>query len=128
MPLLVSLSFNHVTLRAKRARPWICHLQVAGDALVTRCDEVRGVLPDGMLHLDARSTHGTTGFGGLLLSRFVDEPTLRAGMDELRAMGVHVVDPHTWSLAGNGDLTATVAAAREYDHHGLLNPGKLPRD
>lgn len=119
----VSLSFNHVTLRAKRADPAMCHVQVAGDVLADRPDAVRESLPGAMLHLDGNHL----GFGGLLLSRFVGEPTLYAGMDALRDLGVRVVDPHTWEVGGHGDLTATRAAARAYDPLGLLNPGKLAR-
>lgn len=120
---LVSLSFNHVTLRAKRIDPSICHVQVSGEALVSRYDEIRSRLPGSMLHVDGNHL----GFGGLLLSRFVDEPTLYAGMDALRGLGVHVVDPHTWEVGGHGDLAVTQAAARRYDPLGLLNPGKLAR-
>jgi FAD/FMN-containing dehydrogenase len=121
--LLVSLSYNHVTLRAKRARPDLCHLQVGGPALVERHDEVRAVLPDGMLHLDAHAPGGELGFGGLLLSRFVDAATLYEGVDGLRAMGVHVVDPHTWMLPVDPERQRL---ASQLDPLGLLNPGKLP--
>jgi FAD/FMN-containing dehydrogenase len=48
-------------------------------------------------------------------------------MDELRALGVRVVDPHTWVLGAHGPLDATVAAAVANDPKGLLNPGKLLR-
>jgi FAD/FMN-containing dehydrogenase len=125
--LCVSLSYNHVTMRAKRVDPRICHLQVSGPALVERYDEVCAALPDAMVHLDAMTVGGVTGFGGLHLSRFVDRDTLYAGVDRLRALGVHVVDPHTWVLGGHGPLDLTVAAAVANDPKGLLNPGKLPR-
>jgi hypothetical protein len=123
---LVSLSFNHVTLRAKRARPATCHLQVGGSALVENHRPARATLPDGLLHLDAYSLGGERGFGGLLLSRFVDEDTLRRGMDDLRALHVRVTDPHTWMLGGHSDLTPTRDAAARNDPLGLCNPGKLP--
>jgi FAD/FMN-containing dehydrogenase len=121
--LLVSLSYNHVTLRAKRGRPDLCHLQVGGPALVEHHEAVRAVFPGSMLHLDAHAPGGTIGFGGLLLAPFVDAATLYAGVEQLRALGVHVVDPHTWLLSGDADA---VAAARRFDPLGLLNPGKLP--
>jgi FAD/FMN-containing dehydrogenase len=122
--LLVSLSYNHVTLRAKRVRPELCHLQVGGPALVERHDEVRAAIPGSMLHLDAHAPGGVLGFGGLLLSPFVDADALYAGVDRLRALDVHVLDPHTWGLPGDA---AMVAAAERFDPLGLLNPGKLPR-
>jgi hypothetical protein len=126
--LLVSLSFNHVTLRAKRADPSICHVQVGGGALVERHEEVRQTLPGGMLHLDGYTLAGRRGFGGLYLSQFADEAVLRSGMSDIAALGVDVTDPHTWMLGGHGDLTPTIEAALANDPRGLLNPGKLPRD
>ncbi|MFD0599045.1 hypothetical protein ACFQZ4_47670 [Catellatospora coxensis] len=127
-----TLSFNHVTLRAKRARPELCHLQVGGTPLITDPDAVRAALPGGMLHLDgmrpfpnlADPTYGR-GFGGLLLAPFHDAATLYAGVQRLRELGVHVVDPHTWLLGGPA-LPGIRAAASANDPDGLLNPGKLP--
>jgi FAD/FMN-containing dehydrogenase len=118
---VASLGFNHVTLRARKARPELCHLQVSGEALITRADEVRATLPGAMLHLDGLGT----GFGGLLLSTFRDAETLYTGIERLERLGVHVVDPHTWLLGGPA-LPAIRAAAATNDPDGLLNPGKLP--
>jgi FAD/FMN-containing dehydrogenase len=129
---LATFAFNHVTLRARRARPDLVHLQVSGDALVTARSAVRAALPGAMLHLDGlrlfldRSdpTRGRH-FGGLLLSRFRDAATLYDGIARLTELGVHVVDPHSWLLGGPAlDDIRTVAAAN--DPAGLLNPGRLP--
>jgi FAD/FMN-containing dehydrogenase len=119
---LCTLAFNHVTLRAKKVRPELCHLQVGGAALVGSADAVRSALPGGLLHLDGLSRQG---FGGLLLSEFRDTATLYEGIARLRALGVTVVDPHTWLLGGPAlpDIRAT---AQANDPKGLLNPGKLP--
>ena len=125
--MLVGLSFNHVTLRAKRNEPSICHLQVGGRPLVDDPGGARAVLPNGMLHLDAMSVEGRRGYGGLLLSRYVDRPTLWSGVEALRATGVRVTDAHTWAVGGHGDLAPTIAAAERMDPRGLLNPGKLAR-
>jgi FAD/FMN-containing dehydrogenase len=125
--LCVSLSYNHITLRAKRADPSVCHLQVGGDAVVDRYDDVIAVLPDGRVHLDAHAPGGVRGFGGLLLSTYLDEPTLRRGMRILEDLDVRVMDPHTWRLGGHGPNDAMVAAAVAGDPLGLLNPGKLDR-
>jgi hypothetical protein len=129
---LATFAFNHVTLRARRARPDLVHLQVSGEALVHDPDAVRAALPGAMLHLDglrlrldrADPTRGRH-FGGLLLSRFIDAATLYEGIARLGALGVHVVDPHSWLLGGPalGDIQAQ--AARN-DPDGLLNPGRLP--
>jgi FAD/FMN-containing dehydrogenase len=129
---LATFAFNHVTLRARRARPDLVHLQVSGEALVADGDAVRAALPGAMLHLDglrlfldradpARGRH----FGGLLLSRFHDAATLYRGVDRLSDLGVHVVDPHSWLLGGPA-LADIRACAAANDPAGLLNPGRLP--
>ncbi|GIH06436.1 dehydrogenase [Rhizocola hellebori] len=129
---LSTLSFNHVTLRAKRSRPELCHLQVSGEALVTQPQRVREALPGAMLHLDGMrlspdpaAPRRGRGFGGLLLSPFHDTATLYDGIARLQELGVHVVDPHTWLLGGPA-LPGIRAAAAHNDPRGLLNPGKLP--
>ena len=123
----VSMSYNHVTLRAKKADPSVCHVQVAGSATVDHYRETRVAMPGGMLHLDAYERNGVLGYGGLYMAPFVDEAGLYAGMDRLRSLGAAVTNPHTWMLGGHGPLDATVAAAAAHDPRGLLNPGKLPR-
>lgn len=125
--LCVSLSYNHVTLRAKRADPNVCHVQIQGSATVERYRQVREAMPNGMVHLDAYRRDGKLGYGGLYLASFVDHATLYEGMDRLRDLGVNITDPHTWMLGGHGPLDHVVAAAEAYDPRGLLNPGKLPR-
>jgi FAD/FMN-containing dehydrogenase len=124
--LLVSLSYNHATLRAKRRWPDICHIQVGGPALVAHHDEARSLLPGGMLHHDAMAPGGTVGLGGLLIGQFPGDAELATAMSRLRALGIHVVDPHTWQLGGHGDLTPLHDTAARFDPTGLLNPGKLP--
>jgi FAD/FMN-containing dehydrogenase len=125
--LCVSLSYNHVTLRAKRADPSVCHVQVGGPPLFEQYREVVSTLPDGMLHLDAMMRDGEVGYGGLYLARFEDRDTLYGGMDRLRELGLRVLDPHTWMLGSHGVIADTVAQAEQNDPKGLLNPGKLPR-
>ncbi len=122
---LVALSYNHVTLRALRARSSLCHLQVGGPALASAADEVRACLPGGMLHVDAQRRSGEPWFGGLLLSEYRDDTTLAAGMTRLVALGVTVVNPHTYRLDGHADLPAVWSEAVQRDPKGLLNPGKL---
>lgn len=124
--LFVSLSFTHVTLRVKRADASFCHVQLGGDAVLERHEEVRAALPGGMLHLDGMWRHGKRGFGAVLLSRYVDRDTLYRGMRTLASLGCTVIDPHTWQLGGHGGLDELRAAARSTDPKGLLNPGKLP--
>ncbi|MEM9606589.1 MAG: FAD-binding oxidoreductase [Actinomycetota bacterium] len=123
----VSLSYNHVTLRAKRLDPGICHLQISGRAIVERPDDVAAALPCGMVHTGVDGRAGGLEFGGLHLSRYEGRERLADGMVALRELGVEVVSPHSWRLGGHGPMDATVAAAVVFDPAGLLNPGKLPR-
>lgn len=122
---VMSMSHTHVALRAKRADPHVCHLQVGGRALVERADEVRSVLPEGRLHLDAVRRPDGLGFEGLLISRFAGADALADGVDALREMGVFVADAHSWMVDDPDGLAA--AAAARFDPDGLLNPGKLAR-
>jgi FAD/FMN-containing dehydrogenase len=129
---LGSLSFNHTTYRARRARAELCHLQVGGDALVERTEEVRTVLPGTLLHFDGFRIQPTgdadpmagRGFVGLLLCRFDGAEALYTGVERLRELGVQVEDPHTWLLRHN--LDAIRKTTRRFDPDALLNPGKLP--
>lgn len=123
---LVALSYNHVTLRAKRRWPDACHIQVGGPALLARHEEARTLLPGGLLHHDAMAPGGVPQLGGLLIGRYPGADGLRDAMGALRALGAHVTDPHTWRLGQHGDLAPLHAAAARFDPVGLLNPGKLP--
>ncbi|HEX4226771.1 MAG TPA: FAD-binding oxidoreductase [Pseudonocardiaceae bacterium] len=123
---LASLSFNHLTYRARKARPDLCHLQVAGEAMITRGAELRAVLPETMVHFDGFLLDRAEGPGyvGMLLCRFENSEKLYAGMDRLRDLGLLVDDPHSWLLGG--DLSTVRETAATFDPDGLLNPGKLP--
>lgn len=123
---LVSLSYNHITLRALQARPSLCHLQVGGPPLRSRAEEVRACLPGGMLHIDGQRRGGEPWLGGLLLSDYRDEATLAEGIARLAALGVTVVNPHTYRLGAHATSAALWREAVRRDPSGLLNPGKLP--
>jgi FAD/FMN-containing dehydrogenase len=119
--------YNHATLRAKRADPRVCSVQVRGWALIDREAEVRAALPDVRLHLDGNAPrqHGV-GYSGLLLASWIDRPTLEAGMQRLRELGVIVISPHTYVLGGHGNVERIREVVGTVDPDGLLNPGKLP--
>ncbi len=122
--LLTSLSFNHTTHRVRKARPEMCHLQVAGDVLLDDPDVVRDVLPDTILHFDGFRGPDGVMFGGMHMSRFTTAQALTAGIEQLRSLGVVVDSPHTWELSHALDVIRPAAA--RFDPDGLLNPGKLP--
>jgi len=122
---VTQLSFNHVTLRAKRADAGICHLQLAAPDLPGQVAALRRHLPEARLHVDAMRAGGDLGFSGLVISRFGGEQALRASMRALADEGVRVVDPHTWAV---WDPTGSVAEVASFmDPDALLNPGKLAR-
>lgn len=122
---VTQMSFNHVTLRAKRSDPGICHLQLAALDLPAQVAALRRHLPEARLHVDAMRANGELGFGGLVISRFAGEDALRASMKSLADEGVRVVDPHTWAV---WDPKGTAAATAAFmDPGALLNPGKLTR-
>jgi FAD/FMN-containing dehydrogenase len=121
---LTSLSFNHVTHRARRARPDLAHLQLSGPAVADLPADARAAFDEPLVHLDGFRVAGWDGdYGGLLLARFTDADAWYAGVDALTEAGVTVTDPHTWMLTHN--LPAVRAAAARFDPDGLLNPGKL---
>jgi FAD/FMN-containing dehydrogenase len=118
---LISLGFDHVVLRARSGRPGLAHLRVGGPALIDRAEDIRAALPGALLHLDA----GRDGFAGLLLTPFNGVDALYEHVERLRALGVTVVDPHSWLVDGES-LAAVRERAARVDPAGLLNPGKLP--
>ncbi|CAN5181481.1 FAD-binding oxidoreductase [soil metagenome] len=125
---VTSSVYNHSTLRVHRADAVVATVQIRGQAIVDREDEVRAALPGARIHLDGNAprVHGK-GFSGLLISDWIDDQTLDTGMARLRELGVIVVNPHTWLVGSHGGLDRYQHAARELDPLGLLNPGKLPR-
>lgn len=117
---LSTLSYNHPTWWLMNAEPdrWF-HVEVGGDALIDRIDEVHAVFPDGMLHIEAAHTAPI----GMLNGRYESPERVYAGIERLRELGVGVHDCHQWHVDFEVDRTRALAART--DPHGLLNPGKL---
>ncbi|WP_374158113.1 FAD-binding oxidoreductase [Mycobacterium sp. G7A2] len=123
---MTSSVYNHSTLRAHRCDPGLAAVQIRGEAVVEHEKAVRATLPDARIHLDGNAPRRYgKGFSGLLLSTWVDDETLTRGIEALRALGVVVVNPHTWLVGSHGGLDGYLAAAATFDPRGLLNPGKL---
>lgn len=119
-PLALSmLSYNHPVwwLMQRRPEPWF-HLEVAGDALVDRIDEVHRVLPEAVLHIEAAYTVPI----GMLAARYTGPEQVYEGMAALEALGVGTHNPHQWFV--DREVDHVRAMARRTDPHGLLNPGK----
>ncbi len=118
-----TLSYNHpIEWLQKTAPGTYFHLEVGGDALVDRIDEVHAVYPGGMLHIEAQHR----GPIGMLAGVYESPEQVYAGIEALQALGVGVHSPHQWYV--DFEVERTLALAATTDPAGLLNPGKLARD
>jgi FAD/FMN-containing dehydrogenase len=117
---LSMLSYNHPIEWLQKTSPgtWF-HLEVSGDALVDRLDEVLAVYPGGMLHIEAQYHYPI----GMLAGIYESADQVTAGYGVLRDLGVNVHSPHQWFVDHEVERTKSLAAVT--DPSGLLNPGKL---
>ena len=114
------MSYNHPIEFLQKAYPdTYFHVEVSGDALVDRIDEVHAVYPGGMLHIE--SQHGRP--IGMLAGVYTNADDVSAGFEKLTALGVGFHNPHQWFV--DFEPERTIALAATTDPHGLLNPGKL---
>jgi FAD/FMN-containing dehydrogenase len=115
------ISYNHPIEWLQKAYPGVYfHIEVGGDALVDRIDEVHEIYPGAMLHLEAMA-QGTP--GGMLAAPYTSEADLIAGFERMRELGVGYHNPHQWFVDFEPESTAELA--KTTDPNGLLNPGKL---
>jgi FAD/FMN-containing dehydrogenase len=119
---LSSLSYNHPIYWLKRRcdeeQVWF-HVEVGGEALIDRIDEVLAVYPQGLLHIEAQHHFPI----GMLTAPYVSADHVYAGYPKLQELGVRVHSPHQWYVDhGIEDL---VALKSRTDPTGILNPGKV---
>ncbi|MGU3435114.1 FAD-binding oxidoreductase [Actinomycetes bacterium M1A6_2h] len=115
-----SLSYNHPTWHLQKTSPGTYfHIEVGGDALIDRYDEVNAVYEDSMLHIEA----GHKAPIGMLNGRYRSPQQVYDGIDRLRELGVGVHSPHQWYVDRNVESVKKHAA--KTDPTGILNPGKL---
>ncbi|MFI7589635.1 FAD-binding oxidoreductase [Spongisporangium articulatum] len=113
-------SYNHPIEYLQHAYPdTYFHVEVSGDALVDRIDEVQAVYPGGMLHIEAQKGRPI----GMLAGEYRSAAEVFAGFDRLTALGVGFHNCHQWYVDYEPARTAALAATT--DPQGLLNPGKL---
>jgi len=115
------LSYNHPVWWLKKNSPdevWF-HVEVGGEALIDRLDEVEAVYPGGHLHAEAAHLFPI----GMLAAPYVSAEAVYAGYPKLKALGVHVHSPHQWYV--DHDIARVVELKRQTDPEGILNPGKL---
>jgi FAD/FMN-containing dehydrogenase len=114
------MSYNHPIEFLQKAYPdTYFHVEVSGDALVDRIDEVHAVYPGGMLHIE--SQHGRP--IGMLAGIYTTAEDVYAGFAKLTELGVGFHNPHQWYV--DFEPERTIALAATTDPHHLLNPGKL---
>ncbi|WP_426595023.1 FAD-binding oxidoreductase [Cellulomonas sp. McL0617] len=117
------LSYNHPIEWLQKSDPGTyVHLEVGGDALVDRLDEVQAVIPGGLLHIEA----GHTVPIGMLAGVYEGPERLASVIAALGELGVGVHNPHQWNV--DFEVERTIALAATTDPSGLLNPGKLNPD
>ncbi|MFT4230006.1 MAG: FAD-binding oxidoreductase [Microbacterium sp.] len=114
------LSYNHPIEWLQKSEPGVYfHVEVGGDALIDRHDEVIAVYPGAHLHIEATGAAPI----GMLAGVYESPEQVTAGIAALEALGVGVHNPHQWNV--DFRLAETVELAKTTDPHGLLNPGKL---
>jgi FAD/FMN-containing dehydrogenase len=114
------MSYNHPIEFLQKAYPdTYFHVEVAGDALIDRIDEVHAVYPGGMLHIE--SQHGRP--IGMLAGIYTSAEDVYAGFAKLTELGVGFHNPHQWYVDFEPERTIALAATTDPQH--LLNPGKL---
>ncbi|MBT2497874.1 FAD-binding oxidoreductase [Agromyces sp. ISL-38] len=118
---LSMISYNHPIEWLQKAYPGTYfHVEVGGDALVERIDEVHAVYAGGMLHIEAQKGRPI----GMLAGEYESEEAVVAGFATLAELGVNTHNPHQWYVDVEIERTRELKA--ETDPQALLNPGKLP--
>ena len=119
---LSMMSYNHPIEWLQKAYPnTYFHVEVAGDALVDRIDELHAVYPGGMLHIEAQRGRPI----GMIAGIYESAEQVYAGFEKLEALGIGFHNPHQWFVDFEPERTAALAETTDPD--GLLNPGKLKR-
>ena len=129
---LIEYTWNHTTLNALKVDPTLTFTQLrftAGQHL----DQIRALYkalhPELMLHTEfIRDFEGLTTCSALPLIRYRSEARINEIHDLARSLGIGVANPHTNSVGLGNKKALTpefLQTKREFDPHGLMNPGKL---
>lgn len=114
------MSYNHPIEWLQKAYPnTYFHLEVSGDGLVDRVDELQAVYPGGMLHIESQRGRPI----GMLAGLYSSAEEVYAGFEKIEALGIGFHNPHQWYVDFHPERTAALAATTDPEH--LLNPGKL---
>ena len=114
------MSYNHPVEWLQKAYPGkYFHVEVSGNALVDRIDEIHQIYPGAMLHIESQRDRPI----GMLVGEYESAEAVYTGFDRLTELGVGFHNPHQWYVDYQPDRTREHAATT--DPKGLLNPGKL---
>jgi FAD/FMN-containing dehydrogenase len=113
-------SYNHPIEWLQKAYPnTYFHVEVSGEALIDRIDDVLAVYPGGQLHIETQHRFPI----GMLAGEYSTADAVYAGFEKLTELGVGFHNPHQWFVDFQPERTAELAATTDPEH--LLNPGKL---
>ncbi|TIC81931.1 FAD-binding oxidoreductase [Nocardioides sp. GY 10127] len=118
---LSTISYNHPIEWLMKSSPderWF-HVEVSGDSLVDRLDEVQEVYPGALLHIEGQAGRPI----GMLAAPYTSSADVWPGFERLVALEVGFHNPHQWYVDYQPDAVRAMAPVN--DPHGLLNPGKL---
>lgn len=113
-------SYNHAIEWLQKSEPntWF-HVEVSGDALVDRLDELQQLYGGAWLHIEGQAGRPI----GMLAARYRSREEVFAGFEQIAALGAGYHNPHQWFVDYFPEQAR--ALAETTDPNGLLNPGKL---
>ena len=127
---LRELSWNHTTLHMRASEPGWTYLQMLlPQPELPAMQALRNQWGDDLLwHLELVKQQGSVRVAGLPLVRWRGAALLEQLMDDCRAHGAVVFNPHVITVEDGGLGVVDgdqVAAKQRFDPAGLMNPGKL---
>lgn len=130
---LMEFTWNHTTLHALRVDKSLTYLQTTftpGEYVRQITELSRRYEGEVLMHAEfLRNLDGQLNCSALQLVRFTTEERLQQIIDEHRAYGVRINNPHTFIVedgkAGGELPAASLAMKARFDPLSLLNPGKL---
>jgi FAD/FMN-containing dehydrogenase len=129
---LIEYTWNHTTLNALKVDPTLTFTQLRFSP-TDHVEQVHALYdalhPELMLHLEfIRDAAGQTTCSALPLIRYTTPARIDEIHDIVRSFGVAVATPHVNSVGLGNKKAVTpefLRAKRDFDPHGLMNPGKL---
>lgn len=113
-------SYNHAIEWLQKSHPnTYFHIEVWGDGLVERIDELVATVEGGQLHIEGQQGRPI----GMLAGIYHGADDVYAAFDRISALGIGWHNPHQWYV--DYEPEASLEFARTTDPERLMNPGKL---